>query len=170
MDSETTMEKGRKNKTSLTPAEIEKFKALLLAKRSEILDNVTHMEDETLRKQRSDLSNMPIHLADAGSDTFELENTLGLVGSERKLLQEIDDALERIENNIYGICEGGTEHHIPKARLKAIPWARYCVKCASLSEKGLLAKEEPSNKPDYGQIGEVQNDDFDNIADEQDNG
>ena len=168
MDSETTMEKGRKSKINLTPAEIEKFKALLLAKRSEILDNVTHMENETLRKQRSDLSNMPIHLADAGSDTFELENTLGLVGSERRLLQEIDDALERIENNTYGICEGGAEP-IPKARLKAIPWARYCVKCASLSEKGLLAREEPSNKSDYGQPSEEQNDNFDNIADEQNN-
>jgi DnaK suppressor protein len=162
------MEKGRKSKTSLTPAEIEKFKALLLAKRGEILDNVTHMEDETLRKERSDLSNMPIHLADAGSDTFELENTLGLVGSERKLLQEIDEALDRIENNTYGICEGGGEA-IAKARLKAIPWARYCVKCASLSEKGLLAREEPSNKPDYGRIGEEQDDNFDNITDEQNN-
>jgi RNA polymerase-binding protein DksA len=163
------MEKRRKSKTNLTPAEIEKFKALLLAKRSEILDNVNHMEDETLRKQRSDLSNMPIHLADAGSDTFELENTLGLVGSERKLLQEIDNALERIENNTYGICEGGTEHNIPKARLKAIPWARYCVKCASLAEKGLLTSEEPQRESDYGRISEEQDDNFDNIADEQNN-
>lgn len=169
VDSETTMEKGRKSKTNLTPAEIEKFKALLLAKRGEILDSVTHMEDETLRKPRSDLSNMPIHLADAGSDTFELENTLGLVGSERKMLQEIDDALDRIENGTYGICEGGAEP-ISKARLKAIPWARYCVKCASLSEKGLLAREESSNEPGYGRSREEQNDNFDNIADEQDNG
>ncbi len=169
MDSKTTMSKERKSKTSLTPDEIEKFRALLLAKRSEILDNVNHMEDETLRKQRSDLSNMPIHLADAGTDTFELENTLGLVGSERKMLQEIDDALERIENDTYGLCEGGTEHPIPKARLKAIPWARYCVKCASLSEKGLLANEEPRREQDYGRISEEQDDNFDNIPDEQNN-
>jgi RNA polymerase-binding transcription factor DksA len=169
LDGETIMSKERKSKTSLTPNEIEKFKTLLLAKRGEILDNVTHMEDETLRKQRSDLSNMPIHLADAGSDTFELENTLGLVGSARKLLQEIDDALERIENNIYGICEGGAEHNIPKARLKAIPWARYCVKCASLAEKGLLSREEPRRESDYGRISEGQDDNFDNIADEQNN-
>jgi DnaK suppressor protein len=169
VDSETTMHKKRKSKTNLTTTEIKKFKALLLAKRNEILDNVTHMEDETLRKQRSDLSNMPIHLADAGSDTFELENTLGLVGSERKLLQEIDDALERIENKIYGICEGGAEHNIPKARLKAIPWARYCVKCASLAEKGLLAREEPRRESGYGRISKGQDDDFDNIADEQNN-
>jgi RNA polymerase-binding protein DksA len=168
VDTETNMGKERKNKTNLTPAEIEKFKALLLAKRSEILDNVTHMENEALRKQRSDLSNMPIHMADAGSDTFELENTLGLMDSERRLLQEIDDALERIENGTYGICEGGAEP-IPKARLKAIPWARYCVTCASLSEKGLLAREEPLNKLDYGQTTEEQNDNFDDIADEQNN-
>lgn len=169
MDGETSMSKERKSKTSLTPDEIKKFKALLLAKRDEILNNVTHMEDETLRKQRSDLSNMPIHLADAGSDTFELENTLGLVGSERKLLQEIHDALDRIENNTYGICDGGTEHPIPKARLKAIPWARYCVKCASLSEKGLLAREEHTRDSDYGRISEEQDDNFDNIHDEQNN-
>jgi len=166
--SETTMEKERKNKTNLTSAEIEKFKVLLLAKRSEILNNVTHMENETLRKQRSDLSNMPIHMADAGSDTFELENTLGLMDSERKLLQEIDNALERIENGTYGICEGGAEP-IPKARLKAIPWARYCVTCASLSEKGLLAGEGPLGESNYGQTREEQNDNFDNTADEQNN-
>src|SRR4030042_1167853 len=162
------MEKGRKSKTNLTRAEIEKFKALLLAKRGEILDNVTHMEDEALRKQRSDLSNMPIHLADAGSDTFELENTLGLVGSERKLLQEIDDALERIENNTYGICEG-EGGPIAKVRLKAIPWARYCVKRASPSDKRTPAREEPSNKSDYSRISEEQDDSFDNIPDEQNN-
>lgn len=158
----------RRKKTTMAQADIKKFKALLLAKRSEILNNVTHMEDETLRKERSDLSNMPIHMADAGSDTFELENTLGLVGSERKLLQEIHNALERIENHTYGFCEGDGEA-IAKARLKAIPWARYCVKCASLSEKGLLDREESQRESDYGRISEEQNDDFDGIADEQDN-
>ncbi|MBN1392059.1 MAG: TraR/DksA C4-type zinc finger protein [Sedimentisphaerales bacterium] len=162
------MEKGRKSKTSLKPAEIEKFKALLLDKRDEILNNVSHMENETLRKQRSDLSNMPIHMADAGSDTFEIENTLGLMDSERKLLAEIDSALERIENGAYGICEGGAEP-IPKARLKAIPWARYCVKCANLSEKGLLAEEKPSNEPAYDRTNEEQDDDFDDTSNEQDN-
>jgi RNA polymerase-binding transcription factor DksA len=111
---------------------------------------------------------MPIHMADVGSDTFEMENTLGLMDSERKLLKEIDDALDRIENGTYGICEGagGT---IAKARLKAIPWARYCVKCASLSEKGLLVGEEHSEEQGYSRNRKEQNDNFDNIADEQDN-
>lgn len=161
MDGETAMKNKRKGKTNLRPAQVKKFKALLLAKRDEILGNVTHMENESLRKERSDLSNMPIHMADAGSDTFELENTLGLMDSERKLLHEIDEALERIENNTYGICEGDAEP-IPKARLQAIPWARFCVNCASLSEKGLLTREES----DDDVTSEEQNDNPGNATDE----
>ncbi|MHC4603194.1 MAG: TraR/DksA family transcriptional regulator [Planctomycetota bacterium] len=135
------MTNEKTNKSCLTPAEIREFKALLLEKLEEILDNVVCMEEETLRKPRTDLSNLPFHMADVGTDTFELENTLGLVDSERKLLLEIVDALGRIEKGTYGFCEGSNEP-IPKARLEAIPWARYCVACASLSEKGLLVREE----------------------------
>ncbi len=134
------MEKEQKSKTNLMPAEIRKLKAILLAKRNEVLGNMTCMEDETLHRQRSDLSNLPIHMADVGSDNYEIENTLGLMDSERKLISEIDAALERIEDETYGICEGNNEP-IPKERLRAIPWARYCVTCASLFEKGIFVRE-----------------------------
>ena len=137
------MEKKRKNINKLSPAEISKFKTLLLAKRSEILGNVLSMEDETLRRQRSDLSNMPIHMADAGSDNYEIENTLGLMDSERKLLREIDEALDRIEEGTYGTCEGSGKL-IPKARLEAIPWAKYCVEHANMLEKGLIRNHTES--------------------------
>jgi len=124
------------------------------------------MEEETLRKPRTDLSNLPFHMADAGTDTFELENTLGLMDSERKLLKEIEDALARIENGTYGICEGSNEP-IPKERLKAIPWARYCVAFASLLEKGLVKKEGSVDEAeyDYG-TDERQDEDFDNFTNE----
>jgi RNA polymerase-binding protein DksA len=133
----------RKKGTSgekLSSAEVRKLKAMLLAKRNEILSNVTTMESEALRRERTDLSNMPLHMADAGSDNYEIENTLGLMDSERKILVEIDDALGRIESGTYGICEDAGEQ-IPKRRLEAIPWARYCVNCATLSEKGVRLKE-----------------------------
>jgi RNA polymerase-binding protein DksA len=125
----------------LTRAEIGKFKDLLLAKRNEILGNVISMEDEALHRQRSDLSNMPIHMADIGTDNYETEYTLGLVDSERKLMREINEALDRIENCTYGICEGSGKS-IPKARLEAIPWARYCVDYARLLEKGLVREKD----------------------------
>jgi RNA polymerase-binding protein DksA len=135
------MENKRINKNILTASEIKEFKALLLEKLDEILDNVFCMEQETLKKDRTDLSNIPFHMADAGTDTYELENTLGLMDNERKLIMEIQDALGRIEDGTYGICEGNNEP-IPKARLRAIPWARYCVNCASMLEKGIFTKED----------------------------
>ena len=125
----------------LTQTEIGKFRDLLLAKRNEILGNVTSMEDEALHRQRSDLSKMPIHMADIGTDNYETEYTLGLVDSERKLMREIDEALDRIENCTYGICEGSGKS-IPKTRLEAIPWARYCVEYARLLEKGLVMEKD----------------------------
>jgi len=134
------MGKKETNRNRLTPAEIEKFKAMLWEKRNEILGNVSTMEFEALRRDSSGLSNMPTHMADMGTDNYEIDNILGLMDSERKILIEIDDALSRIENSTYGICEINGEP-IPKARLEAIPWARYCIKCAALVEKGLLVEE-----------------------------
>jgi DnaK suppressor protein len=145
------MRKKKASKAKLSSAEIRKLKAMLLDKRSEILGNVTSMESETLRRERSDLSNLPIHMADMGSDSYEIENTIGLMSSERKILAEIDEALNRMENGTYGVCEGDDEP-IPKPRLHAIPWARYCVRCATLIEKGLMkVREEDDSLPsDYG--------------------
>jgi DnaK suppressor protein len=135
----------RKKKKHLTSANIELFKQMLLDKRREILINVNNIEDETLKKSRldasGDLSSMPIHMADLGTDNYEQEFALGLMDSERKLLQEIDDALQRIEEGTYGICQG-TGQPIPKARLEAQPWARYCVEYARLLEKGIVTEEQ----------------------------
>lgn len=135
------MGKNETNKIKLTATEIKKFKTTLLTKLNEILGNVTSMETEALRRERSDLSNMPIHMADLGTDSSEIDNIIGLMDSERKILEEINDALGRIEDGTYGICQGRGEP-IPKKRLNAIPWARYCVACATLLEKGLLAKKD----------------------------
>jgi RNA polymerase-binding protein DksA len=135
------MAKRKTSKNGLTAAEIEKFRQMLVVKRNEILGNVTVMEDETLKKERSELSSMPFHMADAGSDNFEQEFALDLMDSEKKMLVEINDALRRIDDGAFGICEGNGES-IPKARLNAIPWARFCVACAELNEKGQLTGEK----------------------------
>jgi RNA polymerase-binding protein DksA len=150
-------------KTHLKAADLKKFETLLLQKRAEILGDVNHMKEETLKKERSDLSNVPFHMADAGSDNFEMENTLGLMDEEVKLLEEIDAALARIEKKTFGICEGSGEP-IPKSRLEAIPWARYCVEYKELLEKGLVEAPEvdDSFKEDYGE------DETDREEDEED--
>ena len=134
----------RTKKRSLTSADTEHFKQILLEKRREILRNVNEFEDEALKKSRldaaGDLSSMPIHMADIGTDNYEQEFALGLMDSERKLLREIDDALGRIEQKTYGICEG-TGKPIPKARLEAQPWAKYCIEYARMLEQGLVQEE-----------------------------
>lgn len=134
----------RKKKTSLSADDITYFKELLLTRRREIVGTVNEMKDEALKQSRmaasGDLSSMPIHMADIGSDNYEQEFTLDLMDSERKLLREIDDALGRIENGTYGICLA-TGNPIKKARLEASPWARYCVEHARKLENGLIERE-----------------------------
>jgi len=135
----------RKKKCGLTASDMKYFRQLLLEKRIEILRNVSEIQDEALKKSRldatGDLSSMPIHMADLGTDNYEQEFALGLMDSERKLLREIDEALERIERKTYGTCVA-TGQKISKARLEAQPWARYCVEHARMLEKGLAVEKE----------------------------
>ena len=135
----------RKKKRTLTASDLKHFKQMLINKRLEILRNVIEIEDEALKKSRldasGDLSSMPIHMADLGSDNFEQEFALGLMDSERKMLREIDHALERIDQGTYGICTA-TGKPIAKARLEAQPWARYCIEYARMLEKGLVVEQE----------------------------
>jgi len=135
----------RTRKKHLNTADIKHFRELLLLKHRQILANVSEFEDEALGKSRldasGDLSSMPIHMADLGTDNYEQEFALGLVDSERKLLKEVYDALNRIEQGKYGICEG-TGKQIPKARLQAQPWARYCVEYARMLEQGIVPEHD----------------------------
>lgn len=138
----------RTRKSRLSTADIEHFKQMLLQKRQEFISNVSEMKDEALKQSRldasGDLSSMPIHMADIGTDNYEQEFTLGLMDGERKLLRETDDALQRIDQGTYGICEG-TGKQIRKARLEAQPWARYCVEHARMLEQGLVKGQVQSD-------------------------
>lgn len=127
--------------TYLTPAELESFREMLLEKRHELIGDVANLEDGAIRSggahSASGLSSMPIHMADIGSDTWEQELTLGLIENERGLLREIDEALERIKDGTYGMCLA-TGKPITKARLRAKPWAKYCIEYARKRELGLV--------------------------------
>ncbi len=161
------MAKKKDKQTTITKADIETFKTLLLEKYNEIMDNVSSMEKDTLQKAQTDLSKVPIHLGDAGSDTFETDNTLGIVDSERKLLEEIDQALERIEQGTYGICLGSGKP-IGKARLVAIPWAKYCIEYATSLEQGLADTGESENHTDHNNRDEEDQGDLDEPEDDND--
>ncbi len=133
------------NGKKLTKADIAQFQELLLAKRRELIGDVAEMHNEALKNSRSeaagDLSVMPIHMADIGSDVYQQEVALGLMDGERKLLQKIDEALLRISEGTYGICQG-TGNRISRVRLEAKPWAKFSVEYATLIENGQV-KEDP---------------------------
>lgn len=82
----------------------------------------------------TNLSNLPVHMADVGTDNYEQEFTLGLVEKDRNLLREINHALAKIQDGTYGICEA-TGKPIGKPRLEAQPWARYSIEHARELEK-----------------------------------
>jgi DnaK suppressor protein len=119
----------RKNLAGITPRELELFRDTLLAKRREIVGDMSSMEREALRNTGSNLSNLPLHMADMGTDNYEQEFTLGLMEKDRKLLRDLNDGLAKIQNGTFGICEG-TGKPISKARLEAQPWARYSIEYA----------------------------------------
>src|ERR1700734_3244717 len=119
-------------------SEMKVYKERLVSLRSRLRGDVNQLADSALKKTRSelngDLSSMPIHMADLGSDNYEQEFTLSLMENEEGTLEAIEMALERIEDATYGQCdECGVK--IPKARLNAIPYAPTCVKCAELLER-----------------------------------
>jgi RNA polymerase-binding protein DksA len=132
--------------SGLSKSDMLHFRNLLLEKRREILGDVGSMESEAF-KQGSNLSNMPIHMADVGTDNFEQEFTLGLIESERQILREIQEALVRVDDGTFGICQG-TGKAIGRVRLEAVPWAKYCMEYAKALESGQIRRENGQSSED----------------------
>lgn len=76
-------------------------------------------------------------LADKAASTYSKELNFSLSDSDRIMLQQIEEALDRINNGEYGSCANcGTQ--ISEKRLQAVPWTPYCIDCQELQEQGLL--------------------------------
>ena len=131
---------GGKNQAGIGAKDLQTFREMLLAKRRELLGDVDSMEDEALRNAGgSNLSNLPLHMADMGTDNYEQEFTLGLVEKDRVLLREIHAALAKIQDGTFGLCEG-TGKPISRVRLQAQPWTRYSIDYAKKLEQRQLRR------------------------------
>ncbi len=119
-------------------AELAQYKRILLDLRQKLADNVNSMEDEALGKSRQDasgdLSNVPIHMADVGTDNYDRDLTIGLIQNGEEELRAIDEALERIGDKTYGSCVE-CEKKISKARLTALPYVKNCIECQREEEE-----------------------------------
>lgn len=129
---------GNSEKKKFNKKELSEFKKLILKKKEEILEGIKHISEDTLKKSQKDaagdISSYTYHMADVATDTYDREFSLGLASNGREALYELDDALKKIEDGTFGICED-CKGLIAKNRLKAVPYARFCVKCQERKEK-----------------------------------
>jgi RNA polymerase-binding protein DksA len=125
--------------------DIAEFRDLLLRLKKQLAGNVNHMQHEALHEwagMRDELSDMPFeHMADRGSESFAQEMILNILQNSEAELADVENALDKIEDGTYGICENCNEA-IPRARLKALPFARLCIACKQEEEAALRAAEQ----------------------------
>lgn len=118
--------------------ELKFYRELLWRYKERISEGIKHISDDTLKKSQKDaagdMSGYTLHMADVATDAYDREFSLGLASNDRQVLLQIDDALKRIEEGTFGVCQQCTKP-ITKTRLKAIPFTRLCLKCQQRQEK-----------------------------------
>jgi RNA polymerase-binding protein DksA len=131
-------ERRKKVKNRFNKKELAEFKKIILKAKAEMIEGIKHISEDTLKKSQKDaagdISGYTYHMADVATDTYDREFSLGIASTEREELYELDDALKKIEDGSFGICEG-CKSAISKTRLRALPYARLCVKCQEKKEK-----------------------------------
>lgn len=123
---------------ALTKQQLKTFRQLLITERAKFAGEIRSIAEEALRNPREasgDLSAYTIHMADMAADTYERELSTNLVSSEQQVLYEIDDALKRIDDGSFGICQQCNKP-IAMSRLRAVPYASMCIGCQRAKEQG----------------------------------
>jgi RNA polymerase-binding transcription factor DksA len=115
----------------------------------ELREQLMHQMNGLAKESAQEIAGYSLHMADSGTDNFDRDFALSLLSSDQDAVYEIEEALKRIERDTYGVCEL-TGKPIPKARLEAIPWARFTVQAqAQLEREGALRQRR------LGQLGTV---------------
>jgi len=112
----------------LDKKKLEYYKKLLLGLKESFVHDIKNMTDNSgaQANESTDVSGHVQHMADVATDMYDKEFSLGLASKDREVLLKIEQALKRIGEGTYGFCLG-TGKAIPQARLKAIPYAEYCL-------------------------------------------
>jgi DnaK suppressor protein len=109
------------------------YRDRLLLKKQEILE--AYHKNKSYGKEADGESTQDI--ADKAANSYTKEFLFSLSNTERDLLQQVDDAIVRIEGRRYGVCAACDEEMNAK-RLEAVPWARLCLACQEKQESGQL--------------------------------
>jgi DnaK suppressor protein len=137
----TARDEHLRDVSMLKKKDLDEFKALLRQYQSRVRGDVQQLTKGALDGGQGE-SKSPTHMAELGTDTFEQDFSLGVAERDQDLLEEIQSAIKRIEDGTYGLCEAclgegkpPSKALIPKARLKAVPFARNCVECERKRER-----------------------------------
>jgi DnaK suppressor protein len=122
-----------------------KYYKNLLELRERLLQQMSGLAKESAEQ----MAGYSLHMADSGTDNFDRDFALSLLSADQDAIYEIEEALKRIEKNTYGTCEL-TGKSIPRARLDAIPWARFTVEA-----QGQLEREGALRQRRLGALGSV---------------
>jgi RNA polymerase-binding transcription factor DksA len=121
---------------AMSAAKLKQFEELIKKELNEsriYIENANKDQSIGARESSGDLSSYAFHQADQGSDTNLMEQTVMLMEQERDKIRLLNDALRRISDGVFGVCEICGEQ-IPDKRLEIIPYARYCMECKSKEE------------------------------------
>lgn len=120
----------------LSAEQLKKYEALIrkeLQESTAYIENINKEQSMGARESSGDLSSYAYHQADQGSDTNLMEQTVMMMEGERDKIRLLNDAMRRIADGSYGICEMCGEN-IQESRLEVIPYAIYCVSCKEKME------------------------------------
>jgi len=124
--------------TNLSTQELKQYKTVLQDLRMRLTEGLDNLKGSALkvsnRDSSGDLSGYSLHMADQASDNYDRDFLIHLASNEQESLYKIDEALKRIEDKVFGVCSL-CDKRIPKVRLKAVPFAEYCVPCQQGHEK-----------------------------------
>ncbi len=112
---------------------LEKYRKRLVVKQEELLHDLSRnrqVTDESVDEQAQDM-------VDRATSAYTREFAFSLSESDRRTLLLIDQALLRLDQGTYGTCVH-CQGHVQEKRLEAVPWARHCLECQELQDKGLL--------------------------------
>jgi RNA polymerase-binding transcription factor DksA len=154
--------------STLPKAFLQSQRSKLLELRDHLLDQMQGVAQDNLRSRAegSEGSAFGMHQADAGSDAYEKDFALSLLSQEQDALYEIEEALKRIDQGTYGVCEM-SQKTIPKNRLEAIPFARFTVECQTQLEKENKGRRRWDTSPVFMDSSELSEDDEEAPSDDE---
>ena len=122
---------------ALSKEQLKQMRQLLITERAKLaseIRSIAHDASTSPRDASGDLSAYTIHMADMAADTYERELSMNIVSSEQEILYQVDDALKRLDEGAYGVCQQCNKP-ITMSRLKAVPYASMCIECQRSEEK-----------------------------------